>query len=267
MGLGQERDFYGDPNQSNADDNITKGEGRLAEIVNQLNKDADVVSKEDFALLVAALCIRTKKMREAMSDLVKSMSSSISAAFQEQRLVRDQVDAFWNDKRRINQMIDLEVRKQPGLNREMRFKAKAFARQQWNAKRQETYEQLQRNAVDLAAVFFEKLDQESAAVGEQAFRRVFEDDPSVPKRVETLESFRFSITVATHGEFILGDCAGVGVRSDGQVRLAVTDFDESNPIDYIFLPISQTHCVVASRKGNSTIQKICGKWGHFRISH
>ena len=38
MGLGQERDFYGHPDQSSADDNITKGEGYLGEIVNRLNE-------------------------------------------------------------------------------------------------------------------------------------------------------------------------------------------------------------------------------------
>lgn len=250
MGLGQERDFYGHPDQTSADDNITKGESHLAEIVNRLNEAPETVPQEAYALLVAALAVRTKKMREAMADLVKTMAQSMGEAFDKHSLWRQEMDTYWSDPKKIDDLINGEIGKQPGMSREMRFKARAFAKQQWMGRKREVYEEMDRGARALVRHFFERMDAESADVADRAFRRVFEGDPAVPKRVDRLKEFRFYAMDATEAEFILGDCAAVGVRSDGQPRLAIGDFDQDNPLDYIFLPISPERCVVASRLGD-----------------
>lgn len=251
MGLGQERDFYGHPDQSSADDNITKGEGYLGEIVNRLNEAPDAVSQENYALLVAALSVRTKKMREAMAGLAKTMAQSMGEAFDKHSLWRQEMDTYWSDRRKIDDLIEGEVSKQPGLNRETRAKARAFVKQQWMVRKREIYEEMDRGARVLVSQFFERMDAESAEIADRAFTRVFEGDPTVPKRVDNLKEYRFSVMDVTEGEFILGDCAAIGIRVDGQPRLAIGDFDQDNPLAYIFLPISPQRCVVASRLGDA----------------
>jgi hypothetical protein len=249
MGLGQERDFYGHSDQSAADENITKGEGRLAKIVNDLKEGTAAVSQEDCALLVAALSVRTKAMRKAMGDLVKVLASSMSEAFEKHGLLRREIETFWSDRGKLEALVDDEVRKHPGLNREKRFKMKALVKQRWVAQKIEVSRQMHADGVELARQFFERMDREGAEVADRAFQKVFEQDPSIPDRVNTLRSFRFSVLNADQGEFVLGDCASAGVRSDGQVRLAVGDIKEDLPLEYIFLPISPTRCLVGSRNG------------------
>lgn len=249
MGLGQERDFYGHSDHSTADGNITKGEGYLGEIITRLNEAPETVPQEDYALLVAALAVRTKKMREAMADLVKVMAQSMGDAVDRHSLWRQEMDTYWSDQKKLDDFISEEIAKQPGIGREMRVKARAFVKQQWIEKKREIYDEMDRGARALARQFFERMDSEGAEIADRAFRRVFEGDPALPKRVDSLREYSFSVMDAAEGEFILGDCAAVGIRSDGQPRLAIGDFDQDIPLHYIFLPISPRRCVIASRNG------------------
>jgi len=195
-------------------------------------------------------------MREAMAGLVQVMAHSMKDAFTEQEVWRHEIDSYWSDQKKINNLIDGEVRKLPGLNREMRARATAFVKQQWIVKKREIYEDMSREARALAGQFFERMDAESAEVADRALRRVFEDDPGVPARVSSLKDYTFSLFEAKEGEFILGDCAAVGVREDGEARLAFGDFDQAIRLDYIFLPISPTRCVVGSLHAASSTYSV-----------
>lgn len=249
-GLGLERDFYGHPDQSSADENITQVEGRLGEIVKHLNEAPGTVSQEDYAVLVAALSVRTKKMREAINDLIKKMARTMGPAIDQHGMLRAEIDSYWADQRKIDSLIEEEIKKQPGLNRALRSMARVVVKRQWMEKKREIYDQMHQGGLVLANQFFERMEAESEKIAGQALKRVFEEDPGVPKRVESLKEYTFFVIDVADGDFILGDCATVGVRSDGQVRLAFGELDQANPLAYIFLPISPTRCVVASRSGD-----------------
>lgn len=74
MNPGLERHFYGSPEDTPLDDEITKGEQHLAQTVNKLN-DGQEVPADDIASLIAALSFRTKAMRKALSDLAPLMEA------------------------------------------------------------------------------------------------------------------------------------------------------------------------------------------------
>lgn len=254
-GIGLERDFYGHPDLSPADANITQGETPLADIVDRLNRDGlSSVSANECALLIGSLAVRTKAMRNAMSDISKALVSAAAEAFQHQNFLRRELTNFWDDTRQIDRLIDEQTRKTLShANREQRARARMLVKAKFSAEKEQQIEQLVAQGRALAASILEQLDEKSAEVANNAFIRVFEQDPGVPKRVATLETYSYCLADADPGdEFILGDCAAVAIRADGEPRLAVGDFDDAAPLDQIFLPISPKRCLVGSRTGTGT---------------
>lgn len=251
MGLGQERDFYGGPEEPLADEKITASETQLAEILNALNSTSPDASQEEMAVLVAALAVRTKRMREALDDLVKVVAAGMSQMFQSHDLMRSEIETYWNDTRKLDGMIREELKKAPPMSREVRVRVTAGIKREWAKKREAITLQLQAGAKLLAIHFFSRLDSESAKVASDAFRKIFEEDPTVPKRVASLtERYDFAIIEASeHEEFILGDCASVGFRSDRAPRLPIGDLNDEALFEQIYLPISPKRCISAVRKG------------------
>lgn len=253
MGLGQERDFYGSPADSLADDNITASETRLAEILNRLNSTPIDASQAEMALLVAALAVRTKRMREALGGLVKVVATEMGEMFQSRDLMRSEIETYWNDKRKLEGLIREELEKAPPMSREMRSRITTRLKREWHQRREQLVLKLQAEGKMLALHFFKRLDSESANVADNAFRRILGGDPTVPNRVTSLiELYDFSvIEVMEHEEFILGDCATVGFRPDQAPRLPIGDLNDEAPLELIYLPISPTRCIAAIRKGAS----------------
>ncbi|NIK06861.1 hypothetical protein FHY11_000327 [Xanthomonas arboricola] len=253
MGLGQERDFYGTTEESSADDNITESENRLAAILNRLNTEPNSVPQSDQALLVAALAVRTKKMREALEGLMKVVASEMAELFQTHGFRQREMEVYWSDKSKLEAMIEEELKKAPPIPREMRAKLISQLKQQWHRQRDQIVTQMQLGGKALADKFFTRMDQESAQIADRAFRRVFEGDPTIPDRVDSLTNlYDFSVLSACENdEFILGDCAAIGFRSDRAPRLPIGDLNDDSPLEQIYLPISPTRCIAAVRKGAS----------------
>ncbi|WP_340650053.1 DUF4238 domain-containing protein [Pseudoxanthomonas winnipegensis] len=253
MGLGQERDFYGGPEESLADERITASETQLAEILNGLNSAYPGASQAEMALLVAALAVRTKRMREALGGLVKIVAAEMEQSFQTHNFMRSEVESYWTDKKKLEGMIREALKKAPPMSREARSRVTANFKRQWNQDRERIASELQARARVLAAHFFSRLDSESAKVAEGAFRKIFDGDPTVPKRVASLsELYDFTLIEAPeHEEFILGDCAAVGFRSDRAPRLPIGDLNDEAHLEQIYLPISPTKCIAAVLKGSN----------------
>ncbi|MBB5874898.1 DUF4238 domain-containing protein [Xanthomonas sp. 3498] len=249
MGLGQERNFYGNVAASCADENITESENRLSAILNRLNESCSV-SQGDQALLVGALAVRTKKMRESLEAVVKVFSSEMSELLQKHGIRRRDIEVYWSDKSKLEAMIQEEIRKVPPMPREMRAKFISRLKQQWHGQRDQIIAQMHAGVKALAAEFFKRMDHESAQIAEGALRRVFEGDPTIPERVTSLtKTYDFSVISACEGEeFILGDCAAIGFQADRSTRLPIGDLYEDAPLDQIYLPISPTRCIAAVRK-------------------
>ncbi len=253
MGLGQERDFYGNPEESCADDNVTKSENRLALILNRLNENPSSVSQGEQALLVAALAVRTKKMRESLETTVKVFINELAGLIQTHGIRRQEIEAYWSDKSKIEETIQGELKKLPPMPREVRAKLVSRLKQEWHRRREQIIAQMQIGGRALAAELFARMDHESAQMADRAFRRVFEDDPTIPERVASLiQIYDFSVINVSEGdEFILGDCAAIGFRTDRSPCLPIGDFNDDSPLDQIYLPVSPTRCIVAVRKGAS----------------
>lgn len=162
MGLGQERDFYGNPEESCADDNVTESENRLALILNRLNENPSSVSQGEQALLVAALAVRTKKMRESLETTVKVFINELAGLIQTHGIRRQEIEAYWSDKSKLEEMIQGELKKLPPMPREMRAKLVARLKQEWHRRREQIIVQMQVSGRALAAELFARMDHESA---------------------------------------------------------------------------------------------------------
>lgn len=251
MGVGQERDFYGHPEESIADANITASEGKLADILNRLIGAPDDVSQEDYAKLVAALAVRTRSMRDALVELAGTVVPAMAEAFEAHGLKRRDLDVYWNDKGQLDALINDALKDHPRQTREERARCIMMFKGQWNRDREKIIAQMQVAGHAMARQLFATLDSQAAKVAEGAFRSIFEDDPRIPKRVVALTSnYDFSVIDAADGEeFILGDCATVAFRSDRTPRLPIGDLSDDAPLGQIYLPISPSRCVVAVRRG------------------
>jgi len=275
MGLGQERDFYGHPDESIADGNITNSETRLAEILNRLNSDPNRVSQEDHAHLLAALAVRTRKLRDSLSGLVKTISAEMADYFQRKESLRREIETYWSDEQKLNSLISEELRKYPGIPEELRVQLTLRMKKEWHQQREHIVAKVNELGQALATEFFSRMDKESAAVADNAFRKIFERDPTIPARAESLTAlYEFSMIEAPEdAEFILGDCAAVGFRSDGAPRLPIGDLNDETPLAFIFLPISPRRCVMAAKRGTTALATVgeinrasAGLSHHFFIS-
>lgn len=254
MGVGQERDFYGHPEESSADANITSSEGKLADILSRLINTPQDVPQEDYATLVAALAVRTRSMRNALVELAGTVVPAMAESFEAHGLKRRDLDVYWNDKAKLDALIRDALKDRPRQSREERARRIVMFKSQWRRDREKIIAQMQVAGHAMARQLFATLDSQAAQVAEGSFRRVFEDNPRIPKRVAALTSnYEFSAIDASGGdEFILGDCATVAFRSDRSARLPIGDLNEDAPLEQIYLPISPSRCVVGVRRGSGT---------------
>lgn len=250
--IGKQRDFYGIPEASKADDNITLEEGRLAEVVNRANAEGDAgVSQDELAVLVASLSIRTKKIREALKEAAPRIIATLSKAYDVAREASRQYDDFFADKAQIERMIGAEIA-QRRMDRNQAAKARAFVRtgilQQAKARK----EMAVLEAKAMFDALLTKLEGEASGIADSAFLRIFQESAVPDKRIELFRKLRYSIVDAPEGEsFVLGDCAVVSVQSDGTPKLALGNVDEGLSLREVWLPISPKRAVVGCAEGFS----------------
>lgn len=113
MNLGVERDFYGSPEDTAMDDEITKGEQHLAQTVNKLTEGQQVPA-DDFASLIAALSFRTKAMRKALSDLVAPLMGAGRTYMLDGRRLQQNLHESLHDPKKRRDLIYKQILDQMG---------------------------------------------------------------------------------------------------------------------------------------------------------
>ncbi|GEM_PF-1339760 len=247
MNLGLERDFYGSPEDTTLDDEITKGEQHLAQTVNKLN-DGQEVPAEDIASLIAALSFRTKAMRKALSDLVAPLMEAGRTYMLDGRLLQQNLHESLHDPKKRKDLIYKQIRDQMGHHsREQQAKMYALMLPKWKILVQENEGRLLAQAHAWVAFALERMMEKASEIGDSGFLKALANGPNMPERAKRLAAeMVFEVWDAPDGEhFILGDCGTVGLFSDSKPRLALGSIYKEVDMEIAFLPISPTRCVVA----------------------
>lgn len=249
--IGQQRDFYGHPEKSVADDNITRAENKLSEIVQQiLVGNPELVSQGDCALLFASLSLRTKKMRESLKDLAPELMRALREAAISVDLAANEFDRFLSDKKNISSLVEEQLSKIPGLSRDRRaalsLAAKSHLVSQAASHRDELIESVRQKFDQIVS----RLVEEASSVADSSFLKIFESSSVPDARVSFFRGFEYSVVKAQGDEkFILGDCAVVAIQSDGKSKLALGRVNDEVILGEIWLPLSPSLAVVGRRDG------------------
>jgi hypothetical protein len=249
MNLGQERDFYGGPDDTALDDEITQGEQQLAMTVHKLSA-GEVVPTGDIASLITALSFRTKTMRKALTDLIPPMMEAGRSYMLEGRQLQDELHQSLHDPKKRKDLIYKQIREQMGhLGREQQAKMYALMLPKWKILVQENEGRLLTQARVWVAVALERMIEKASEIGDGAFLKGLAKGPNMTERAKRLTTeMVFEVWDAPGGErFILGDCGTVGLFTDGKPRLALGNIDEDVEMEIVFLPISPSRCVVARK--------------------
>jgi hypothetical protein len=251
MGVGQERDFYGNPNSSALDAAITAGESKLAAVLATLNEGSKEVPAELIATLVSAISIRTKAMREALVDLLPTMLVALRQELtRDARLLAELQSQLSNDKWLDAQIAQIQSR---NIGRNERAKLKAQIRAE--AIRNE--QTLLANVKTTAARVLDVLDERAAAVANDAYIKALLSDPLTPKRAEKFANFHFDVVDAQGDDFfILGDCGVTAAFSDGKERLALGAIGDGVDLEAVMLPISPSRCLIGTREQESACPSV-----------
>lgn len=249
LNLGQERDFYGSPDDTALDDEITQGEQQLAMTVQMLSAGEEVATK-DIASLIAALSFRTKAMRKALTELIPPLMEAGRTYMLEGRLLQDELHQSLHDPKKRKDLIYKRIREQMGpLGREQMAKMYALMLPKWKIFVQENEDHLHAQARAWVDIALEHMMMKASEIGDDAFLKALARGPNMPERASRLVTeMVFEVWNAPEGEqFILGDCGTVGLFTDGKPRLALGNIDEDVEMEFVFLPISPSRCVVARK--------------------
>jgi hypothetical protein len=257
--IGKQRDFYGSPEATKGDDNITLEEGRLADIVSRANAEGESAVKQDeLAVLFASLSIRTKKIREALKEAAPRIIAALSKVYDVVREVSREYDEFFADKAQIGRMIDDQIA-QRRMDRNQAAKTRVVVRAGIIQAAKGHKEEAIREAKAMFDDLMSKLEVEASSIADTSFLRVFEESAAPDKRVELFKKLNYQIVEAPEGEcFILGDCAVVSVQSDGTPKLALGNVDEGLSLSEVWLPISPRRAVVGRVEGFSSALDVSG---------
>jgi hypothetical protein len=253
MELGQELDFYGGPDDTALDDAITDGEKQLAVTVHRLN-NGEVVPQDDIARLISALSIRTKAMRQALTDLFPKFLEAGRARILNEKQIRRQFCESLKNPAKQRELIDEQIRKrQPKLNREERGKMSALMLPRWKSYVTSHQEQFVHELREMTTRLFDHALTEAASMADNAFLDALARGPEMPRRAERFaEVMQFNVWEADEGQFfVLGDCGPVGLFTDGVPRLALGSMNDDVQMDYVFLPVSPIRCIVGRRSSNA----------------
>ena len=245
-GIGQERDFYGNPEISPADENITRHESELFKI-HQSALLGDLPTSEACAELICTLGIRTKSMRDGLRTFAgPALRQATAVAMQPGRLEEAIKEEFTSGRTAVALREHLSSLP-PGTLPAPADELVRAALKLFEADIQTLIQLAANETRELSAPYFQNLVQIAPTIADGGFRRVFELDPRVPERAKRFTSFNYSLLHARPGEtFILGDCAAVARRNDGIPRLPLADFDAKHPLEIVALPLSPTLCLIGT---------------------
>lgn len=250
-GIGQQRDFYGDPAISRADENITRAEDMLGDVVHRLvSGKGPAVTQEEFAVLAASLSLRTKKMREALKAASPRLMAALKDAVDVSTLAATEYDKFFADKQKIDGMIDAELAKASGIGRneaaKFKFSARSQLFQEAKRRRDSTIAEIKTQF----EIHMMRLINEASNIADKTFLKIFENSAVPDERVRLFGGLQYAVYDSPEGEsFILGDCAVVAVQSDGRPKLALGNIDDELALCEVWLPISPRLAIVGRRNG------------------
>lgn len=251
-GVGQQRDFYGGPESPELDEAITRTETSLAKVLRAVNGDSPgAVPREDIALLIVALSMRTKTVRQALLDLSSGVLGAAKSRIPGEAASRALLQSSFKDGKRIDEAIDRELRNHPEMSRNQRSQFKKVAKDRWTSEFEKNERKYAAEFRESLAQHIEQLSACAAAIGDRAFLQALSRDPSMPERTARFAGFEFSVLdTDAAAPFILGDCVAFATYTDGKARLALADLDDEIRIQRLFLPVSSTRCMVGQARNN-----------------
>jgi len=251
-GVGQQRDFYGGPESPELDEAITRTENRLAKVLRAVNGDnPGTVPPEDIALLIVALSMRTKTVRQALLDLASGVLEAAKSRIPDEAASRALLEGSFRDGKQLDEAIDRELRNRPEMNRNQRRQFRRFAKDRWASEFEKNERKYAAEFRDSLAQHIEQLSACAAAIGDRAFLQALSRDPSIPERTARFAGFEFRVmNTGAEAPFILGDCVAFATYTDGEARLALADLDDEIRIQRLFLPVSPIRCMVGQMLDN-----------------
>ena len=252
-GVGAKRDFYSSTQDTRADDNITKEESSLVQIIDQIIQRKQLGASSDTAMLFSSLSIRTLKMRNAMADLAPTMFAVLRQKSSAEEWAEEAIEKQINDHVWIDAQIDEQLRGLGRIDRNKRAAMKVMLKSQLKKELEQNKSKLLDDFNDLAQVTFDSLEAQAAEIADTAFSKIFVESSSLEKRNALFEKFGFSLLETSSELFVLGDCAVAALDSEGTPRIAMSDLNEGVVLKQIFLPISPQLLIYGTRDSNAVI--------------
>lgn len=252
-GAGAERDFYGDQTDTQLDDEITRGETELAGILQAINSDFEGTDPEGCAQLMAALSMRTKAMRDALTSMMPVMLEGVRHKLGNEKALIEDTRRQIMEPAYFRRQFERVYRGQIPTNRDQRAKfleaAKTKMLFEYRRKEADFGREAKIFIDSMLSVLAKKVDE----IGHRSFQDALRRDPHMPKRVEWMKEMSFSVLDAPTGSaFILGDCAVIGYYSDGEFRLPLANVNDEVRLLAMLMPCSPTRCLIAKREGVAT---------------
>lgn len=246
-GVGVEKDFYSGPEDTTADDNVTKAEEGLVETLSNILKRRCIDESDDIAAVISLLSIRTLKMREAMRELVPQFSEGIKLLVSQDDLTRGVINERITDQTWLNKQID-KLARENGINDRNKIAlARAYFRPRLQAELSSRKEEIARQMNQLMLLCVDRLKSEAVEFADATFEKIFKNSNSLSKRRSMFSEFSYRLVASEDKDFILGDCAVVATDSSGNACLALADSDEHVRLACLYLPISHNAVIFASR--------------------
>lgn len=252
-GIGAKRDFYSSTQDTRADDNITQAESSLVQIIEQIIQKKQLDNSSNTAMLFSLLSIRTLKMRNAMADLAATMLAVLREKSRKDGWTEQIVEKQINDRAWIDAQIDERLRSFGKIDRNNRAFLKAKLKPQIKKELELNRLKLLRDFNDLVQVAFFSLEAQAAEIADKAFATIFVESSLLEKRNALFEEFQFSLLESSSELFVLGDCAVASLDSEGNPRLALSNWSDDVVLKQVFLPVSPRILIYGTRDSTSTI--------------
>ena len=251
-GVGVEKDFYSGPEDTTADDNVTKAEEGHVETLSSILQKQYIDESDDIAAVIALLSIRTLKMREAMRELVPQFSDGIKHLASQDEITSGVINQRITDRAWLNKQIDKLARENGIRDRNRIAMARAYFRPRLEAELASRKEEIARQLNHLVLICVDRLKSEASEFADSTFEKIFKSSDSLAKRRTMFSDFSYRLLSSQNKEYILGDCAVVATDGSGEACLALADSDEHVRLSCIYLPISHNTAIFGSRDPSTT---------------